>query len=383
MLRKIGLLVLFLGVVMSFHARAEVRAQGLAVEVPVVMLIEGDLWSWIPSSGELVRLSTWGYNFKPVMSPDGTRIAYKSWAQIAKDAFDRNAPMNPIDPPGNIWVISPLTGDGERVADQPRDAVFGSPNGFDLFIARSNPVWLSNTRLAWVELLIPAYRQQLVVYDFNTEQTTILAPEVPLPYEAQGAVDPVAAGEFIAVPTFNFDANTNGFVEALQIYNASTGAAVRTVTVEPANVGDFSLGFAGVIQEQRDFLAVLYSDGIPQTVDPTNGAKGYHFLQAYYSTMGNPASMSLSYTYTDAGVLLWSVTLGSGENFVDMVTTPASFDAVALSPNGLQMTWITTEGGVEVGDVALSQRLDVQNVDALAWAPMRWSVNWPPPYAEQ
>jgi hypothetical protein len=375
MMRKLMLLALLVGaLVAGRQAAPPARAQNPAI--PLVMLSNGDLYSWLPDTGEIVRLSTWGYNFKAVMSPTGQ--------QIAKNAFDRNAPLNPVDPPGNIWVIDPVTGDGERVADQPREAVFASPTGApDLYVARSNPVWLSPTRLAWTQFFIPDYVQQIVTHDLATGETALLVSDVPLPYEPQGAIDPVAiGGSYIAVPTVYYSEAAGGFVDAVNIYDAFTGQMALGLEVEPINAGAFVLGFAGVSEQGRDQLAVLFSDGIPLVIDPATGVAGYRFQQHFYSTFGTTASLSLSYSLIPRdGTLAWSITFGDGRVITDAVIAGGRFEQMAIAPDGQEFAYIDPTGAVIVWTRPHAIQLPLGAAQALTWGPAAWSVTWPPPYA--
>ena len=78
----------------------------------LVILKDGDLWRWDGST--LTQLSTWGYNQRPVLSPDGQRVAYNSWATIAINAIAAGKPVVGT-PPSNIWVMDINTADAAEL----------------------------------------------------------------------------------------------------------------------------------------------------------------------------------------------------------------------------------------------------------------------------
>ena len=132
----LGIIIALLagGVVMPTVSAYTPPAQGSSA--PLVFLKDGDLWKWDGSA--VTQLTTWGYNERPVLSPNGQRIAYNSWAQITIDAIAAGKPVMGLIP-SNIWVIDPVTGNANRVADQPPGATFNLAQT-DYAIMRGTPL---------------------------------------------------------------------------------------------------------------------------------------------------------------------------------------------------------------------------------------------------
>src|SRR5690606_33125133 len=109
----------------------------------------------------------------PILSPDGSRIAYLS---VASEAI-QHAISTPSDsymlylgtPTNNIWVMETATQDFERIADQ----------GDNYPIKRGQPAWSpTGDEIAWIEYGVINnnfdVRAYLVVYNFNTATERLL-----------------------------------------------------------------------------------------------------------------------------------------------------------------------------------------------------------------
>ena len=119
------------------------------------------------------------------MSPDGTRVAYNSWATITVDAINAGRPVAGFTP-SNIWVLDITTGTANFISTQPANTTFTGA-ATDVAVMRSTPEWSPDgTLLTWTEILLPNYTRQLAIYDFNTQMTTIIVPNLPQPYVDAG-----------------------------------------------------------------------------------------------------------------------------------------------------------------------------------------------------
>jgi hypothetical protein len=59
---------------------------GVETGSPLVFSLNGDLWSWA-EGGALQQLTEWGYNERPVMSPDGTRGQPSPWMRLMRECL--------------------------------------------------------------------------------------------------------------------------------------------------------------------------------------------------------------------------------------------------------------------------------------------------------
>jgi len=177
------LLVVLLAAVLPVHSSTEAQQQF----DPIIFLMGGDLWSWQGPDQPLVQLTGWGMNRQPVMSPDGTRVAYLSWAQLFADwAATQFEGGGGFTPPTNIWILDIPSSQTYRIADQPEDAVYNGPGDDDpgKYFLRTQPSWSPDgRRLVWLQIQIDTLSAtasdqtgfaQLVIYDLASKTTSIL-----------------------------------------------------------------------------------------------------------------------------------------------------------------------------------------------------------------
>jgi hypothetical protein len=358
------------------------------MNMPLVMLISGDIWTWNPQTDALVQLTTWGYNFKPVMSPNGDWVAYKSWATIAVEAINNNAPMNPGEPAGNIWLLDPFTGDALRIADQSDGAVFGDINGNDNFIARSNPVWSPDgTEIAWTQFNVPAYTSELVIYNLANQTTRVVVSELPIGYEQQGPADVEWGALGFVYLTYNYDQTIEGFVATYYFYDVN-GNNYNAITIPVSDTPMHALvWFTGTefVNAMENGVAVINSTELPQLIDPlTNNIVDFMGILVGYSawqslTQGNYVSFS-TYNVDFVYGLIWSAQSSDGRYLGDIGTSLSYFDTfakLAISPDGLSVAYVAEDGSVLVWQNGLTVQLPVSNVEAITWSPLLWTTNYP------
>jgi hypothetical protein len=151
----------------------------------------GDLYSWQPGETLLFRETTYGYNDRPILSPDGTKLVYLSLPQeFVSGNVDMTMWNGPY--PTNIWLMDLTTAPGDadrftRIADQET----GLPLDADerTWQRRSQPVWSPDgSQLAWVELdmINTAFSGRVMIYDTRSGRTEIAASGVSLGYADAG-----------------------------------------------------------------------------------------------------------------------------------------------------------------------------------------------------
>jgi hypothetical protein len=97
MLRKIAWLLVCLAIVSS---TARAQQTGL----PLVALINGDLWARREGDTALTRLTTDAQVLEMALSPDGTRLAYTAWTSITQDAVKRVGGIAGGALPSDVWI---------------------------------------------------------------------------------------------------------------------------------------------------------------------------------------------------------------------------------------------------------------------------------------
>jgi len=100
-----------------------------------IKIVDGDIV--ITQNGMDTKITSWGYNSDPVLSPDGSKIAYisKSKESIENEKVDKGYKRTST----NVWVVN---SDGSKPTQ-----VTNHIN----FVYRSNLHWLDNNRLLFVD----------------------------------------------------------------------------------------------------------------------------------------------------------------------------------------------------------------------------------------
>jgi hypothetical protein len=248
---------------------ATVRAQTGGASL--VFLKDGDLWKWDGSA--VTRLTTWGYNQRPVLAPDGWRVAYNSWAQITVTAIAQGWPAFGVIP-SNIWVLDVNTGNAFRVADQPPNATFApDTQTFGAVVMRGTPAWSPDgNQLAWAELASPEFIFRLVVYDFTTGATNVIVTQLPYPFADGGFVpvhDVIWGNRGIAVFNVAINETTYDFEERALLYDPN-GAFIHD-TLIGSSATEWAVTRAWVRHLGQEHLGVVYPSGRRFLIDPATG----------------------------------------------------------------------------------------------------------------
>src|SRR5947209_5621200 len=77
--RRLWILIVVAAVLSLLPGNAPIHAQQTSDLLMLIM--KGDLWS-LTREGNLYQVTTWGANYDMALSPDGTMIAYSSFAAV-------------------------------------------------------------------------------------------------------------------------------------------------------------------------------------------------------------------------------------------------------------------------------------------------------------
>ena len=159
---------IFALIIMSLVGIACLAYPSYAQSEPIILLIDGDLWSIASPDDEPFRETYWGYNNNIALSPNGQYLAYDSipdW-MVERDLAGIEAINYDQHPATNIWVMEIATRTFTRIATQAEPAEDSFP------IRRTAPVWSPNSQqLAWLQIGGEGDGLHLVIYDIPSNIT--------------------------------------------------------------------------------------------------------------------------------------------------------------------------------------------------------------------
>lgn len=371
-MKRQAISVAFLAVVLALAVGTPAGAQE---EAPAILLIDGDLWSWLPPNGALRQLTTWGYNHEPVISPDGSRIAYNSAAEITVAAIEREGGIGGGATPSNIWLMERATGEAFRVIDQPPDAslfVSGVP---DKGVSRSTPTWSPDgAMLAWTELTYPEGEHRLGVYDLASGQVRVMPLDIPEQYGVPTPLWVAWGGGGIAVRSITVEPATSAQMEAVLVYDAD-GALVSETDLQ-ATGDEFPIEFMWIEDAGVDYVGVLYNTGRWALIDPAGAAMPMDGAPALYSVAQSPDGVSVTFRLSAEKDYEWSVVYADGRAEPLGVFYPWQ---IAISPAGeaILLCDYPDFGVLSLWSGGKTLTVDDESTRlarSAAWGPLAWRV---------
>lgn len=350
---------------------------------------EGDLWAWNPSMNRPERLTTWGYNGSPILSPDGSHIAYQSVASEAVEiAADPQSPESYLiyhgTPVNNIWVMNTATQEFERIADQSND--------FPLH--RGTPAWSpSGDEIAWVEYLSGENSTRppsLMVYNFNTGQTRNLGT-VNIGFQDAGLHLPSIQWGTVGITHLVFTfVETGDFQTQLHITDPISGNLsqfILTSSEPPIGIDVVPIDFVLVEHNARSMVAILDNVGDWTLLDPTNGSQ-FALAEAPTAIARNGSGGQLTPRFevnNNAWQIRYTATAANGNTLdVPQLLYRLQNQVPALSPDGNALVSFDGDtltywqiNGTDTASIR-TPNTDVDNIFRplnAVWTPMRWVTN--------
>ncbi len=346
-------------------------AQAQADELPLTLWIRGDLYSVDALDTPPVPLTTNGTISSPVLSPDGTLIAYKAASPLGLEALDRipaEGLIADFDLPGDIYLFDRAGRASALVAGQPADASLFVQGSADNAVIRSSPVWSPDgMRLAWTEYHYPGGALGIMVYDLTSGAGSVVVTDIPATL-VQGAAPPLRWGSFGFAVNASLDAAGD---QNLMIY-ANDGTPVsnpRLALVE----GDPALDFTWIESPNGALLGILYQSSRWILIDPAAGT-AVAASQLPRLTTAAPGSRALSFGVDANEGFFWEIV---GEN----AAAPGTPNQVTLSPSGREIAFIgfPSSGAVSFWNNGDSRavpntgsNLEQLQVGALLWGYTFW-----------
>jgi WD40-like Beta Propeller Repeat len=186
---------------------------------PLLLNLAGDLWTW--DAGTFRRLTFWGHNGMPVLSPDGSRVAYTSTPKAD------TKPVDGVFVPGqNIYILDLNSLKAIRVAG---DDAHG--------LQRSKPTWSPDgTMLAWTQS-----DDKLVTYSLRDQTRQVINATLRFQAGAPGADigTPIWGKAGIGFLEYPASLGQNKFPMVLTVF-APTGkrTSEQVLPGEPYDAGD-------------------------------------------------------------------------------------------------------------------------------------------------
>jgi hypothetical protein len=348
-------------------------AQAQTSAAPLIFLKDGDLWAW---DGTLRQLTDNGYNARPILSPDGSRIAYSAVSEIGVAALETGfVGDSPL--PNDIWVLNLANGQTKRIVEQPIGASFNVQNIPSNFIVRSDPSWsVDRNRIAWSELVFPDFTHRLVMHDLVTNSTTIIA-NLPEPAGIPGPAIVRWVGSYIAILTSLYDVSSDQIIDVTQAYT-TTGMRSIDVYLAGSDANDFVIDIFEVMQAGQAYIGISYISGLWRLIDPQTGVEQpVNILPELYALQAPADAPSLQffpYLSADGTQRIYDWSLVTPFQPVNL-PYKGFVSGIALSPDG-QLVAYLDENGVYIWPGQLIA--GSQSAGAVVWGPVGLRVPAPP-----
>lgn len=313
---------------------------------PLLMLIDGDLWAWAEGGQQMRQMSVWGYNERPVMARTGMQVAYIVWDDTtAVDAVERGQALRGVAP-GNVRIWLFETGQSSPVSGQPGGAAFRSPVAADKAAVRSVPAWSpDSTEIAWMELLLPEYTQQLVVFSPERGGSDVLVSNLPVSGISPSviAMTGIQWGQTgIAVSGSVWPQEVPAAAQHVQIYDRE-GALLADVAVGLSD-DDPMVAFYWVDVVEGDTLTeqlgILYRSGRWQLYDPASDALGpAPVAPELYNPTLPETSVYATLTADPQGGWRWTVR-DPAQVAPQVIDFAGAVPQITISPDGGAVAWM-------------------------------------------
>jgi hypothetical protein len=335
-------------------------APAVAPHPIVVLLVTGKafggdffLWGW-PATN-FVQKTTWGWNYNPVIAPNGSWVAYLSTPTAVV-----NGHLTPNYAVANVWLMSLPDGTTNRIGDQPQNAAAGT------FVNRSAPVWSPDSAsVAWIEQDSSGTR--LTTYDINQKQL-LVRPFTTSDTIASLSLHWAQAG--LAVTSLTRDSQGNHTV----VFFQTPSATPTTFTTQ----GDV-LDWITTPNTGKQSLAVWISAGNKwQVIDPATG-------QA--SDMGGVPELYSSSAPTGASIVQQSAFPFTSASAMQLAIGGASVPltnvvSIAISPDGQAVAVETSNPGSPItislyagNSNPTSAPVTTPIWNGIVWGPTAWRIH--------
>ncbi len=350
---------------------------------PLLAYRSGDIWKYDATSDSATKLTHWGYNGGPILSPDGTTIAYLSTSAAFVDQHKAGtATQTGGSAPANIWIMDVATQAFTLIADQTGASATG--------ILRSLPNWSPDSRqLLWLEIdpgLQALEAARLKLRDFDTGATTTLASNVDLGFQGSNIRMPSLRWGAGGIARLHFDYpgdGANPFLH-IQFYDASSGALTQFDLGLNESRDNSVRDFLWVEHLGRSLMALQIQD-YWELIDPQTGARSRLSEPPRMQTRNAAGGLQLiPRSVATAGGdwrIHWHATRGGGA--LDTGYRSARVNRnnrPAIAPDGERIAWPDAQGidswqiggGRQLFEASSSWAFPIPQPFGVVWAPTKW-----------
>lgn len=344
--------------------------------------VNGDLWALDAPEQPLRQLTNYGYNYNPVLSPDGKYVAYDSTPK-------GDAPWECSGwPPANIWVLDIASGDAFRAADQPPDSS-SDPCGGSNFIQRPQVAWSPGSNfLAWGEHqaseTTPHVSYNLVKYDVAQKNQQVIVPDLPgtqgitngqaVDWGQAGIVDFALPDNLVIV----YDANGK------ELFHTQLDASFTACLVSPENSARWVMDGS----TPSIYVQDCSTPSSLTLIDPATGTQSQNDGKLELYSLTAPSGFSLLMTQDSNRDVLWRVIAPASPatdldvRKASVNSNPSALDMVAISQDGRQIAYLSDSGLMLYDGTGPAVPIDVllessQEISWIGWAPTGWRINSP------
>lgn len=350
---------------------------------PIFAYRSGDIWKYDLANATATQLTNWGYNGGPILSPDGSKIAYLSTTSGFVAQFEAGtATQAGGTAPANIWVMDIATESFTLIADQTGAASAG--------ILRSLPNWSPDSlKLAWLQIdpndqAVSA--AHLKLHNFETGFTTTLATAVDLGFQGDDIRLPSLRWGDGGIARLHFDFQQGTAIPFLHIqFFDPVSGAIRQYDLGLNENRDNSVrDFLWVNHRGSSLLALQIKD-YWDLIDPLDGSRSRLSdpprLQNRNLAGGMQLIPLLVANPSDDWIIHWRAT--NGEDSYD--TGYKSYrvnrnNRPGLSGDGVQMAWQNADR-VSAWQIGMGDDNFTLAVKASRWAfpiPQPFGLVWAP-----
>lgn len=352
----------------------------------VYAYMQGDLWKFDLDNDTETQLTHTGYNGGPLLSPDGSRLAYLSTSKTFATQWEAGSvAQSEGTPPANVWIMDVATETFTLIADQNGASAAG--------FLRSLPTWSPDSqRLAWIQLDPQTQALDaatLQVHDFGTGARTALPS--PLDLGVQGSS--------IRISNLRWGDGGIARLFAVSSQGGDADLVVQFINVDTGTLTQYDLGkYASHDNTVRDFVWVdhlgssqlaLQIQDYWEVVNPADGSRARLLDPPRLKNRGISGAIQLI-PASVANVngdwdIHWYATSGANLFNTGYFSPRVNRNYLpGLAPDGTRMVWhngdhvsswkLSLDEGAraQLSDASHRRAFPIPEPVSVVWAPTEW-----------